>query len=167
MFVAKVRADDKAGRITDANRVLAEEADRLTNLLVGQGHDIDGLMAGYDKLRAEIDRRNHLVVDALDGQTVRIPGYVLPLDFSATGVREFMLVPYTGACIHVPPPPPNQMVFVELTEAYEVAEMFETVIVTGKLSAAGASKSLGVFDGSIRVTTGYTLTGAAVDPYTE
>ena len=49
---------------------------------------------------------------ALDGVTVRLPGYIIPVDLGADGVTSFVLVPYVGACIHVPPPPANQLVFV-------------------------------------------------------
>jgi uncharacterized protein len=46
---------------------------------------------------------------------VKIPGFVVPLVVDDTGVvSEFFLVPYFGACIHVPPPPPNQIVYVKL-----------------------------------------------------
>jgi uncharacterized protein len=46
---------------------------------------------------------------------VKIPGFVVPLVVNDNGVvSEFFLVPYFGACIHVPPPPPNQIVYVKL-----------------------------------------------------
>ena len=52
------------------------------------------------------------VVDALDGRQVRIPGFVVPVEYDETNVREFLLVPYFGACVHVPPPPANQLIHV-------------------------------------------------------
>ena len=53
------------------------------------------------------------VVKALDGQLVKLPGYIVPLDVTEEGrVTEFLLVPYYGACIHTPPPPANQIVVV-------------------------------------------------------
>ena len=61
------------------------------------------------------------VEPGLNGAQVRIPGYVLPLEFEGTRVREFLLVPYVGACIHVPAPPPNQMVFVRTASAIREA----------------------------------------------
>ena len=52
---------------------------------------------------------------SLDGATVRLPGFIIPLDARRDGVLdEFLLVPYFGACIHVPPPPPNQLVYVRM-----------------------------------------------------
>ncbi|MFW6300229.1 MAG: DUF3299 domain-containing protein, partial [Oceanicaulis sp.] len=53
------------------------------------------------------------VVDDLGGAVVRMPGYILPLDYAEQGsAREFLLLPYHGACVHYPAPPPNQIVYV-------------------------------------------------------
>jgi len=66
------------------------------------------------------------VVSDLDGMNVRIPGYIVPLDFSAEAKHtEFLLVPYFGACLHTPPPPPNQIIFVNAEPAAEVANIYE------------------------------------------
>ena len=71
-----------------------------------------------------------------DGQTVRIPGFIVPIDYSGTGVTAFILVPYVGACVHVPPPPANQLVFVTTPEPYESDGLFEPVTVTGKFGVS-------------------------------
>lgn len=73
------------------------------------------------------------VVKDLDGQLVRIGGYVVPLDFDATQVKEFLLVPFVGACIHVPPPPTNQIIYVKAERGFDVQGSFDPVWVTGKL----------------------------------
>lgn len=52
----------------------------------------------------------------LDGQRVRVPGFMVPLEDSAESVSEFLLVPFVGACVHVPPPPANQMVHVLMND---------------------------------------------------
>jgi hypothetical protein len=44
---------------------------------------------------------------AVEGMKARLPGYVVPLDTQPAGIKEFLLVPYFGACIHSPPPPAN------------------------------------------------------------
>lgn len=75
------------------------------------------------------------IVTDYDDKTVRLPGYLLPLEFSADGVTEFLLVPYVGACIHVPPPPANQIVFVTTAEPYRSFGLFEPVYVTGTFGA--------------------------------
>ncbi len=76
------------------------------------------------------------VVTDLDGKRVRIGGYVVPLDFEATTVKEFLLVPFVGACIHVPPPPPNQIIYVKAAKGFDVAGSFDPVYVTGTLKVA-------------------------------
>jgi uncharacterized protein len=76
------------------------------------------------------------VVAELDGKRIRIGGYVVPLDFDATKIKEFLLVPFVGACIHVPPPPPNQIIYVKADEGFEVAGQFDPVYVTGTLKTA-------------------------------
>ena len=75
-----------------------------------QGLDVDALFSDYERLEREIASRNKKTNRELDGRTVRIPGYALPLEHLDTGVQELLLVPYVGACIHVPPPPSNQAV---------------------------------------------------------
>jgi hypothetical protein len=82
------------------------------------------------------------VVAALNGKRVRIGGYVVSLDFDATRVKEFLLVPFVGACIHVPPPPANQIVYVKSAEGFEVTGQFEPVWVTGTLEVTTAFTGL-------------------------
>jgi uncharacterized protein len=76
------------------------------------------------------------IVAALDGKTVRIGGYIVPLDFEQTKVKEFLLVPFVGACIHVPPPPANQIIYVKVEKGFEVGGTFDPVTVTGKLAVS-------------------------------
>jgi len=95
-------------------------------------------------------------VAALDNSRVRMPGYVVPLEESGGELREFLLVPYFGACIHTPPPPANQIVFVVAPKGVRFRAM-DTVWVSGKLSAARQGSAMG--------TSGYRLEAAAVEPY--
>lgn len=99
------------------------------------------------------------VVAALDGKTVSIGGYVVPLDFDSTTVKEFLLVPFVGACIHVPPPPANQIIYVKSAKGFEVGGAFDPVTVTGKITTAAASTGL--------ADAGYTLAADSVTPRTE
>jgi hypothetical protein len=76
------------------------------------------------------------VVPELNGQEVTIAGFMVPLRFEADRVSQFLLVPYAGACIHVPPPPPNQIILVDSAEPVEASGMLEAVTVTGILHVA-------------------------------
>ena len=83
------------------------------------------------------------VVAALDGQRVRLAGFVVPLGFDdAARVTEFLLVPFVGACIHVPPPPPNQIVLVEAPRGFTSRSLFHPVEVTGRLTTTHAETEL-------------------------
>lgn len=82
------------------------------------------------------------VVTGLDGQRVSIGGYVVPLDFEATRVTDFLLVPFVGACIHVPPPPANQIIYVKIPGGVEIKGAFDPVTVTGTIRTATAFTGL-------------------------
>lgn len=100
------------------------------------------------------------VIDALDGQRVRLPGFVVPLETDATRISEFLLVPYFGACIHVPPPPANQTVLVTTPgdQPYSGA-LFDTVWVEGQMRVEPFSDDLG--------DAGYRIERARVSLYEE
>jgi len=95
------------------------------------------------------------VVTALEGERVQIGGYVVPLDFDATKVKEFLLVPFVGACIHVPPPPANQIIYVKPAQPFEIKATFDPVYVTGKISVTPTFTGL--------AETGYTIEADKVE----
>jgi hypothetical protein len=95
------------------------------------------------------------VVESLDGKRVHIGGYVVPLTFEATRVKEFLLVPFVGACIHVPPPPANQIIYVKVEQGFDVKETFDPVWVTGTLKVTTTFTGL--------AETGYTLDAEKVE----
>jgi len=78
------------------------------------------------------------------GQNVRLPGYLVPLEDLPEGLKEFLLVPYFGACVHSPPPPANQIVHVKLDQAVKRFRNMDTVWVTGTLSATKTDSHMGV-----------------------
>ncbi|MCC5887541.1 MAG: DUF3299 domain-containing protein [Gammaproteobacteria bacterium] len=78
-----------------------------------------------------------LLVHELDGRDVRLAGYLVPLHMDAQQrIDEFLLVPYFGACIHVPPPPPNQVVHVTTTVGLDPARMHMAWVIEGKFSVS-------------------------------
>ncbi len=97
------------------------------------------------------------VTDAFNGKLVRMPGYLVPLDYSGTGVTAALLVPFVGACIHVPPPPPNQLVYVTIADPYESRGLFEPVYVVGVFGIAATTTQL--------AEVGYSLSADLIEPY--
>ena len=97
------------------------------------------------------------VVTDYNGETVTLSGYVIPLDYTANGIESFMLVPFVGACIHVPPPPPNQLVFVITETPFMVRGLFEPFTVTGEFGTATTTTDL--------AQVGYFMKADEVAPY--
>ena len=97
------------------------------------------------------------LVESLNGKYVKIPGFVVPLEGNAEVTTEFLLVPYFGACIHVPPPPSNQIVHVKLAQGVPIDNLYDAIWVTGKLSTQG-------WKGDI-ASVGYSLEGESVTAF--
>lgn len=94
----------------------------------------------------------------LDGVRVKLPGFVVPLERGKDGlIDEFFLVPYFGACIHVPPPPPNQIVYVKMRSGAGLSSIEDAQWVTGILRVAVKTSALGAAT--------YTLQGEKMEPY--
>ncbi|WP_367166338.1 DUF3299 domain-containing protein [Marinobacter sp.] len=90
----------------------------------------------------------------------RIPGFVVPLKVTNDmRILEFFLVPYYGACIHVPPPPPNQIIHVEYSEGFTLQALYDPVWIEGKLVIDRTENDLG--------TSSYSMLASSVRPYTE
>lgn len=95
---------------------------------------------------------------ALDGQYVRVPGYVVPMDFDDGGrVKEFLLVPFYGACIHVPAPPSNQIIHVVLSRPREITDFQLPIWAEGRITVRHTASSL--------ATASYQMALTAVQAY--
>lgn len=83
---------------------------------------------------------------------------VAPVETNASAITNFLLVPYFGACIHVPPPPPNQIVFVTTADGRPYrGGIFDTVWVTGRMRVASYNSELG--------EAGYRIDEPLIRPY--
>ena len=73
-------------------------------------------------------------VKELNETKVRIPGYTVPFEYGANAeIKEFLLVPYYGACLHAPPPPPNQTVFAITDEPIKLKDLAQAVWIEGTM----------------------------------
>ncbi len=92
-----------------------------------------------------------------NGQIVRLPGFIVPIEHRGTGVTAFLLVPFVGACVHVPPPPANQLVFVTTETPYDSKGLFEPVNVIGMFGTASLTTQL--------AQVGYALSADRIEPF--
>jgi hypothetical protein len=124
---------------------------------------LDKLFDGSQESEKEIAEIEEMmayapVVEKLDGQRVKLPGYVVPLDFDGQSkMKEFLLVPYYGACIHTPPPPANQVVHANAQEAIVVEDTYMPVWAIGTLSTETVKSNL--------AESGYRLKVERIEPY--
>lgn len=98
----------------------------------------------------------------LQDKTVQLAGYALPVDRDGDLVYQFLLVPWTGACSHMPTPPPNQIVLVTPAHPYKMSEAYEAVAVTGALQPGMEKSQLFILDGVSIIQSGYTVRKAEV-----
>jgi hypothetical protein len=105
-----------------------------------------------------VQRQTTTVNDDLADMVVRLPGFIVPVGAPHGGlITEFFLVPYIGACIHVPPPPPNQMVYVKSASGIAADAIHEAYWVTGKMRIESRTTDLG--------TAAYGLAATKVERY--
>ena len=111
-------------------------------------------LAGLDYRTGDVSEKLQEAV----GKTVRIPGFTVPLEDFASSATEFLLVPYVGACVHTPPPPPNQLVYVEM-DGGKRAKMdgWEPVWLEGVLHIEDVSSVYG--------SSSFRVVGISVKPY--
>ena len=95
--------------------------------------------------------------ESLDGSYIKMPGFIIPFDIGVKGVTEFMLVPYTGACIHMPPPPANQLVMVNAKTPWPSDDLWNPVWVIGMMRMQLQTTDLG--------QTGYAIVADQMEVY--
>lgn len=145
---------------TEQTQEFFDELETAMPKLKKGGVDIDAIIAERQAKETSIN-------EELNGKNIRLAGYLLPLDMAGKQVKEFLLVPYMGACIHTPPPPPNQIVHATLQSGavHPVSDMFRPVWVTGTLSAQSLQRDLFFVDGSSNIDIGYSVLAEKVEPY--
>jgi len=138
----------------------------LISSLARAGFDAAELKAKDRAFQRLIALQRSSVRSEWDGADVRIPGYLLPLEFEGDAVSEFLLVPYVGACIHTPPPPANQIIHVKPNASFRSEGLFTPVWVTGRLSVKRSRQRVGLSDGQSGFDVGYFLEAKIVKKYT-
>lgn len=84
------------------------------------------------------------IVDKFDGKSIRMPGFIVPIEIDDNQkVTQFFIVPYFGACLHMPPPPPNQMIFVHFSTGIELSSLYDAFWFEGVLTIDTTDSELG------------------------
>ena len=133
------------------------DADSIDSLLESQAGKLDpkelAHLQRYQQALTSTNTRTELV-----GKLVKVPGYVVPLEYDDDqGITELFLVPFFGACIHVPPPPPNQIIHVRLKEPLQLESLYDPVWMVGTLRSGQVNTDMGL--------AAYQLDVRSVEPY--
>ena len=100
------------------------------------------------------------IIPEMNGTNIRIPGFIVPLEFDdEQTITEFFLVPYFGACIHSPPPPPNQIIYVRAPKGIQIETLYDPFWISGKLSTKLIENYM--------ATAAYSLEMQSYEDYTE
>ncbi len=104
--------------------------------------------------------RSTRVIPEMDGKPIRIPGFIVPLEFDdEQTITEFFLVPFFGACIHVPPPPPNQIIYVRFPEGLKLEALYDPFWISGIINTSLIENEI--------ATSAYTIQMQSYEAYTE
>ena len=134
----------------------ASERATLDAMRSGAGSAED--LAEYSSSSRDYQTGSFRTVERLDGRRVRMPGFLLPLDVTQRGqANAFLLLPYHGACVHYPAPPPNQIVYVTSIEPVAFDALWDPVWVEGVLQIDRRATEL--------AETAYSMTVESVSDY--
>lgn len=98
------------------------------------------------------------VMADLDGQWIKIPGFIVPIESEENEkVTEFFIVPYFGACLHLPPPPPNQIIYASYPQGIELTSLYDAFWISGKLNTEVMTNEV--------AQAAYTMRAVKVEPY--
>ena len=151
-LTASTSLAEEQWRELDWLELMPEEDLRLLESLPQVEHEGDGPVTLPDEILTG------RVVPEMDGTRARIPGFVVPLKtVGDQRIVEFFLVPYYGACIHVPPPPPNQIIHVTYKPGFTLDALYEPVWVEGILKTESVENDI--------ASSSYTLVSENVEPY--
>lgn len=128
-----------------------------------EGYDLETLEDGDPRAEELMQKLDAMwaeapMVEGMDGRRIRIAGFVVPLDTDGEAIGEFILVPYFGACVHSPPPPPNQAIYVQTERGKEYrGELFDAVWVSGTMRVESTTSEV--------ADAGYRLEATEIEPY--
>lgn len=153
-FACVVNIASAADREIDWLELMPEEDLNLLESMPEIQHEGDGPPTLPDEIMTG------RVVPEMDGVSGRIPGFVVPLKTTNDmRILEFFLVPYYGACIHVPPPPPNQIIHVRYEEGFTLEALYDPVWIEGTLVVEKTENDI--------ARSSYSLVADKVAPYEE
>lgn len=148
-----------------ASQEALEEIKLTKQRLAKQGVDVEYLFEMREIIRQQREELSTKPNATVLNKMSRIPGFITPVEFNGTKVTKFFLVPTAGACIHTPPPPPNQIVLIDYPNGIELVSLATPVWVEGKLINQSVTANVDYSDGSTGVEAVYSMEAKVVELY--
>ena len=142
-----------------------ENAVKARQRLIGDGVDVDAALDARARYMSLAQRRAESLNTEVNGKRVSMSGFVVPTKFNGVKATEFLLLPYAGACIHMPPPAANQIVKLSYSPGFEVENVQFPVTVRGTINADKQTELVQLVDGKMNVTMGYAMDALTIEKY--
>ncbi len=163
-MVARIRSLIENGKASP-DGPSADEERRIIIRLHEQGIDVEWLFSQRERITEQRRERMESGGKGVNGSRIRIPGYMLPLESGPEGVTRFLLVPWMGACIHTPQPPPNQIIHVSVPGATASRTRFAPVWIEGAIRLEPGQHDLFLLDGTQSISVAYSMTTDSISEY--
>lgn len=149
--------------INDLTETQRASRKNITEQLGREGIDVYALLSVREHVKTK--RMERLLTPNKDilGKASKLPGFIIPIRLNGVLVTEFFLVPTAGACIHTPPPPPNQIVLVSYPEGIELPSLYEAFWIQGTLVSETEESSVSFSDGYSNIQSIYKLTAKNIE----
>ena len=141
--------DDLEAPLNPPNYVTDVEDGSFEDQIRNQIHNAIGA-ANDDRYQQALSSTR--IIPEMDGEAIRIPGFIVPLEFDDDQtITQFFLVPFFGACIHLPPPPPNQIIFVESPDGIQLDALYNPFWISGILKTSTTQNDVATAAYSLRL----------------
>ncbi|MEM6622674.1 MAG: DUF3299 domain-containing protein [Pseudomonadota bacterium] len=163
--IARIRSQLKNVALSaEQRRLLSDDLRGLEMRAQSVGIDVDHLISQ----RWEVAERRRLAATAgnteIDGLDIRIAGFIIPAPPAADGRPVAYLVPERGMCSHMPPPPPNQMIRVRMSDDWSPTFIYQPVRFTGRIALRPSAERIMVVDGLVTMNATFELDATAAEP---
>ncbi|MDA0111351.1 DUF3299 domain-containing protein [Vibrio sp. La 4.2.2] len=147
------------------NKANQKLANQIIVELGSEGVDARDLLEKRATYMAQMQARSETTTDRFDKQHIRMAGFIVPLEMTGEKSTDFLLVPVAGACIHLPPPPANQIVRIRYPEGFEIKNVQYPVWVEGIFNSDKQTEDVFLVDGNTSVTMGYSMEATNIEDY--
>ncbi|GIU18803.1 DUF3299 domain-containing protein [Shewanella sp. MBTL60-007] len=148
-----------------AKPVDRENVMKARQRLADDGVDVDAALDARVRYMSLAQRKAESLNTEVNGKRVSMSGFVVPTKFNGVKATEFLLLPYAGACIHMPPPAANQIVKLSYPAGFEVENVQFPVTVSGTINAEKKTELVQLVDGKMNVTMGYAMDALTIEKY--